>query len=629
MASGPLVGAGGAGGDGSRERHRWAESKVYTRKSHNKASTKPSSAATSQPPPSSSQTPSAPPSPPSPAPPFAADEVNSSHHRAPPPPPPPPPPPAQQPQLPSSAASDDDASSLNRAPPPGGAGGGLPNGNGRSVTISLASRSRQEVRELRRKLAAELEQVRTMAKRLDARERQLAASAAAAASVAPAAEYTVSQLSATDPNTPVPSKSVAAPFRRQLSVSVAAESNLESLEKEKRTPKANQFYQNPDFVSGKDKFPPPDPHGHKKSKANGSKKHLLHGEADHVEKKLYTKAFKQCASLLSKLMKHKHGWVFNTPVDVRGLGLHDYYTIIRHPMDLGTVKNRLTKNMYKSPWEFAEDVRLTFRNAMTYNPKGQDVHIMAEHLYQMFEERWAKIEAELSSYRSRQPAPKKPPPLDMRSLERSDSTAHPMAVDSKSKPAAHTPHIGRPPALKKPKAKDPHKREMTFEEKQRLSNNLQNLPPEKLDNVVQIIKRKNLSLSQHDDEIEVDIDSFDVETLWELDRFVTNYKKSLSKNKRKAELAVQARQEAEQNSGKAVQERVTETIVPEAPKENIAAQDDKYAASSSPAQGDKEENAARSSSSSSSSSDSGSSSSDSDSDSSSAYGSDAGHSPRT
>jgi hypothetical protein len=45
----------------------------------------------------------------------------------------------------------------------------------------------------------------------------------------------------------------------------------------------------------------------------------------------------------------------------------------------------------------------------------------------------------------------------------------------------------------------------------------------------------------------VDIDSVDAETLWELDRFVTNYKKSLSKYKRRAELA-QARAEAELNA---------------------------------------------------------------------------------
>ncbi|KAF9604751.1 hypothetical protein IFM89_009703 [Coptis chinensis] len=41
-----------------------------------------------------------------------------------------------------------------------------------------------------------------------------------------------------------------------------------------------------------------------------------------------------------------------------------------------------------------------------------------------------------------------------------------------------------------------------------------------------------IHLYQCDDEIEVDIDVVDVETLWELDRFVTYYKKSLSKKKK-------------------------------------------------------------------------------------------------
>ena len=75
---------------------------------------------------------------------------------------------------------------------------------------------------------------------------------------------------------------------------------------------------------------------------------------------------------------------------------------------------------------------------------------------------------------------------------------------------------------------------MTFEEKQRLSATLQSLPAEKLENIVQIIKKRNPSLFQQKDEIEVDIDSFDTEMLWELDRFVNNCKKSMSQNKNKA-----------------------------------------------------------------------------------------------
>lgn len=72
---------------------------------------------------------------------------------------------------------------------------------------------------------------------------------------------------------------------------------------------------------------------------------------------------KQCETLLNRLQTHQHGWVFNSPVDVVKLNIPDYYTVIKHPMDLGTVKTKLTSGDYLNPLEFATDVRLTFSNA--------------------------------------------------------------------------------------------------------------------------------------------------------------------------------------------------------------------------------------------------------------------------
>ncbi|XP_062182049.1 transcription factor GTE2-like [Phragmites australis] len=96
--------------------------------------------------------------------------------------------------------------------------------------------------------------------------------------------------------------------------------------------------------------------------------------------KLYAPVFKNCAVLPSRLMKPKHSWVFNKPVDTIGLGLHDYHTIITKPMDLDTVKSKLAAGHYKSPREFAGDVCLTFQNAMTYNPKGQNFDSLMPNL---------------------------------------------------------------------------------------------------------------------------------------------------------------------------------------------------------------------------------------------------------
>ncbi|KAL3565619.1 hypothetical protein D5086_033665, partial [Populus alba] len=486
------------------------------------------------------------------------------------------------------------------------------------VKVDLLSRSKQEKRELRKKLESELELVRSLVKKIEAKELQLSVGRLNHSRVVLVNDGVdrrlrrVNSESTTPILTPTPRQS--RPLN-QLSISVLENSQGmgEFVEKEKRTPKANQFYRNSEFLLAKDKFPPAE--SNKKSKLNGKKQGA--GESG-FGFGTGTKIFKNCSALLDRLMKHKHGWVFNTPVDVKGLGLHDYFTIIKHPMDLGTVKSRLTKNWYKSPEEFAEDVRLTFHNAMKYNPKGQDVHVMAEQLLDIFETKWAVIKSDYdhemrfaSSYEvgiptptSRKAPPFVPPPLDMwRILDRSESMTYPI-IDTRPKPITTTPS-GRTPVPKKPKAKDPNKRDMTYDEKQKLSTNLQSLPSEKLDNIVQIIKKRSSALSQHDDEIEVDIDSVDVETLWELDRFVTNYKKSLSKNKRKAELAIQARADSQLN----VQQKISAPVVVEAPKETKA--DERNVSTLSPNHVEKlGDNGSRSSSSSSSSSDSGSSSSD-------------------
>ncbi|KAL9232455.1 hypothetical protein vseg_007566 [Gypsophila vaccaria] len=527
-----------------------------------------------------------------------------------------------------------------------------------------SAKSKEEVRDLKRKLEDELDRVRKMARKLQAKETQLSAvdfDSGRLRDEAPVVERLrfpvngrlendVSTMTGNDKSS-YDDYSSPRPFI-QLSSSVTNSSYYGAVEnvheKEKRMPRANQFYQSSDFVLGKEKLPYAESNRKTKSSGGGRK----HGGGDLYSKYGFDKNFhKKCNDLLQKLMKHKHGWVFNVPVDVKMFGLHDYFDVIKHPMDLGTVKTRLTNKWYKTPREFAEDVRLTFHNSMTYNPEGNDVHIMAKELLRIFEGKWPTIEADYdrklryemsrdfgtvtpTSRKSYAPAhpsthmPLHPPPLlhlppsyqEVRNLERSQS----MPVQPKSRPKSKPkskPSVARTPAPKKPKAHDPNKRDMTFDEKQKLSNNLQCLPSDKLDAIAHIVKKRNSAFSQQDDEIEVDIDSLDAETLWELDRFVINYKKRLSKYKRKAELAMQAREELAMQSRAAASEAVQETVPPapahvDPPREDKT--DERNAGASPHVQQERhKDNASDSSTTSSSSSDSGSSSSDSDSDSSS------------
>ncbi|GAV86864.1 Bromodomain domain-containing protein, partial [Cephalotus follicularis] len=253
--------------------------------------------------------------------------------------------------------------------------------------------------------------------------------------------------------------------------------------------------------------------------------------------KLVSSMMRRCGQILSKLMKHKVGWVFNNAVDAVALGLHDYHQVIKNPMDLGTVKTNLEKGFYKLPLDFAADVRLTFNNALTYNPKGHDVHIMAEFLSKKFEEMfnpaYTKFENEklrvlgnlMAEERRFLPAVIKGTEqiLIAKKMDSVKSVAPQIAA------AVSTLRSGKMP---KPKAKDPNKRLMSFEEKANLGMSLHELPPAKMAQLVQIIRKRNGHLPQDGDEIELDIEATDNETLWELDRFVCNYKKLINKIKR-------------------------------------------------------------------------------------------------
>ena len=99
-----------------------------------------------------------------------------------------------------------------------------------------------------------------------------------------------------------------------------------------------------------------------------------------------------CRNVLGKLMDHPGGWLFHQPVDPVLFGIPDYFDVIRNPMDLGTVKKKLTNKSYVGTDEFAADVRLTFSNAMMYNPPGNQVHSVAEQLNIMFDSEWKLYE---------------------------------------------------------------------------------------------------------------------------------------------------------------------------------------------------------------------------------------------
>ncbi|KAM6549816.1 hypothetical protein CsatB_021492 [Cannabis sativa] len=110
------------------------------------------------------------------------------------------------------------------------------------------------------------------------------------------------------------------------------------------------------------------------------------------KQKTETSVLAMCSSVLEDLISHEFGWIFNQPVDPVAPNILDYLTIITKPMDLGTIKSKLEKNDYYGVAEFAADVRLTFSNAMHYNPPINDVHAMAKTMNCIFEKKYKVLQ---------------------------------------------------------------------------------------------------------------------------------------------------------------------------------------------------------------------------------------------
>ncbi|KAI9120398.1 hypothetical protein K1719_007431 [Acacia pycnantha] len=234
-----------------------------------------------------------------------------------------------------------------------------------------------------------------------------------------------------------------------------------------------------------------------------------------------TLLMKQCEALLKRLMNHQHAWVFNTPVDVVKLNLPDYFTIIKRPMDLGTVKRKIASGAYSGPLEFFDDVKLTFSNALTYNPPGNDVHVMAATLSKYFEVRWKSIVKKIPKTNAH--------PMPAKSCAREDVEEARPIPPSKKRKTTTIPHY--------PKVIPPAKQVMADEEKHNLGMELENLLGELPGHIVDFLKEHSSNGREcGEDEIEIDIDDLSDDTLFTLRKLLDEYLQEKRKSNEKAEL---------------------------------------------------------------------------------------------
>eukprot|EP01088_Endostelium_zonatum_P001886 TRINITY_DN1226_c0_g1_i2.p1 TRINITY_DN1226_c0_g1~~TRINITY_DN1226_c0_g1_i2.p1 ORF type:complete len:635 (-),score=196.30 TRINITY_DN1226_c0_g1_i2:87-1991(-) len=243
---------------------------------------------------------------------------------------------------------------------------------------------------------------------------------------------------------------------------------------------------------------------------------------------------KQCQTTLRALFKQRLVWPFVEPVDPVELNIPDYFDIITHPMDLGTIKENLESGEYSNADEFADDVRLVWRNALTYNPPDSDVVFMTKQMSDFFEKKFAQTKKRIQEKRGSKPSVEESNPaakeiLELKKTVNSVQEELNRLKESNPKPANTRKKGGAQPV-------DENK-DMTFEEKKKLTTDMNSLDEDQLDNVAKIIRDRMPQLCQNDegDIMTIEIEALDTPTLRHLERYIKSLqtpKRSRSRSKK-------------------------------------------------------------------------------------------------
>ena len=143
--------------------------------------------------------------------------------------------------------------------------------------------------------------------------------------------------------------------------------------------------------------------------------------------------------LVPSLCKNANAWPFMAPVDPITLNIPDYYNIIKHPMDLNTVKTRLREKQYNSGADAIADITLVFSNCIKYNGKDADVSKMCNALKEIFVKKLKDLptpEEEVIA-KAKTPAAKSKRPLATQSS--TPITPAPKRTKTENKPDNQTP----------------------------------------------------------------------------------------------------------------------------------------------------------------------------------------------
>ncbi|XP_043556019.1 bromodomain-containing protein 3-like [Chiloscyllium plagiosum] len=245
-----------------------------------------------------------------------------------------------------------------------------------------------------------------------------------------------------------------------------------------------------------------------------------------------------CNDILKEMFAKKHAayaWPFYEPVDAEALGLHDYHDIIEHPMDLSSVKYGNINSLCGDFDYFQYDL-----------PQLKAVHDQLKALTRAPLSRLKKKKKVKKERRKNKKLKKncerkktKSKQLQKKKYKKSSEERRTSKKIKQHMPVCESEDDAKP---------------MSYDEKRRLSLDINKLPGDKLGRIVHIIQAREPSLrDSNPDEIEIDFETLKSSTLRDLERHVntclrkkqrkTFPKKSSGKSKE--EIQLEKKQELE------------------------------------------------------------------------------------
>ncbi|OCH96602.1 Bromodomain-containing protein [Obba rivulosa] len=260
-----------------------------------------------------------------------------------------------------------------------------------------------------------------------------------------------------------------------------------------------------------------------------------------------------CEKVLKDLHRKQHYNIahpFYEPVDWVKLDIPSYPKVIKRPMDLSTMKKKLTNGEYSTAQAFYDDFKLMVRNCMTFNPAKNPVHEAGVALDRLFEEKWhqlptprshdvsedededededsdeerarmiATMESQIQSMKNNLDSLRKKTKLEKRKEKKEKPVKQAAPVASSSKAMPKQPKNA---STSKKKGKKPVNDDdvLTFEQKKDLSDTIGKLDGTKLEKVIQIIHEGVPEIRDSTEEIELEIDQLPASVLTKLYNFV-------------------------------------------------------------------------------------------------------------